>query len=139
MTEENKKYDWTQVYTFDYDPKMKLKSTYNAQVQHMDDYTTLEPEMFLIEDNQIDIDMLQVSGDEANRLYNELKARAIRVHKQRVRERKIREIVNQDDFEQDHDFDAKRDNGNRGTFSGDEDFKKQQVNKILEILTKSNT
>lgn len=31
-SEENKKYDWTQVYTFDHDGQTKLKNPFNAVV-----------------------------------------------------------------------------------------------------------
>ena len=34
--------------------------------------------MYLLEDHLIDTDMLQMDGEEANKLYNDLKQRAIR-------------------------------------------------------------
>ena len=103
-SEENKKYDWTQVYTFDYDEKAKLKNPFNAVVQHLDDPDSLPQDMFMIEDNLIDMDMQQLSGEEANRLYNEIKARAIRVHRKKMGELKIKKVLDEEEFIGDEGF-----------------------------------
>lgn len=96
--------------------------------------------MFIIEDNLIDMDMLQVSGDEANRLYNELKARAIRIHRKKIGESKLKKVLNEEDLKPDDDFELVGDKDNRSSMPRDDSqFKASQEKKILEILTRSNT
>ena len=75
--EENKKYDWTQVTTFIFDAKA-IQSPFYPIYQSMDDPDSMPDDMWELDDRLIDPDMTQLEGEEANRLYKDLKERALR-------------------------------------------------------------
>jgi len=88
--------------------------------------------MFLLEDHLIDTDMLQMDGEEANKLYNDLKQRAIRHQQKKIRELKIKTVLNQEQFDQENDDEMINQQQHRGSET-------VASSKILEILQKSNT
>lgn len=76
-SEEAKKYDWTQVTTFTFEPK-QLRMPFNVVIQNLDDPDSLPDDMWELDDRLIDTDMLQLENEEANRVYKDLKSRALR-------------------------------------------------------------
>jgi hypothetical protein len=51
---------------------------FNVVYQNLDDPDSLPDDMWELDDRLIDTDMLQLENEEANRVYKDLKSRALR-------------------------------------------------------------
>jgi hypothetical protein len=87
-SEDAKKYDWTQTYTF----MLPNEFSYDLTQQNLDDPESLD-DFFDIDDRFIDVDMLVADPEEADRIYVELKDRAIRKRKHDIKEEAIRKAM----------------------------------------------
>ena len=63
----------------------------------MDDPDSLPDDMWELDDRLIDTDMLQLENEEANRVYKDLKSRALRRQQQDKRRKKMDDILNEDE------------------------------------------
>lgn len=121
-SEENKKYDWTQVYTFVFENK-HLTTPFNPVIQNMDDLDSITDDTVQLDSRNIDTDLLQLEGEEANKLYIDLKARAIRRHQKEKRDQSMRDALKQpveDEEDEDPGFDDPVQRQERPSFSVDQ-------------------
>lgn len=88
------------MYTFVQD---KLQTPFNPVVMNLDDLDTITDEVVQLDSRNIDTDLLQMEGEEANKLYNDLKARATRRHQKEKRDQKMRDALVEEEPEQDDD------------------------------------
>jgi len=88
-------YDWTQVTTF-LEPK-KLLQPFYAVYQDLGDPDSLPDDMWELDDRLIDTDMLQLEGEEANKVYLDLKSRALRKQQNEKKRKKMDEILDEDE------------------------------------------
>ncbi len=132
-SEDAKKYDWTQTYTF------VLPGGFRADVsqQSLDEPESLD-DFFDIDDRFIDVDMLVADPAEADRMYMELKERAIRRRKHEIKEAAMQKAMMpaEDDMDDElpEDF---LESETRQSSSSEQDRKSEQANKILNILENS--
>ena len=133
-------YDWTQVTTFTFEPK-QLQLPFNAVYQNLDDPDSLPDDMWELDDRLIDTDMLQLENEEANRVYRDLKSRALRRQQQDKKRKKMDDILNEDDEDQSGDDDhfKQTSSGSRESMSSGDEFKQSQINRIMNMLNKMNT
>ena len=134
-SEDAKKYDWTQVYSF----SLPAGSHYARVVESIDDPESMS-NFWDLDDRLIDVDMLVADPVEADRIYLELKERAIRRKRLDAKEKRLSQVMNEDqeeyelEDELEPDFDVDRDSS-----SSESQRKSEKANKILNILEKSTT
>lgn len=90
--------------------------------------------MWELDDRLIDTDMLQLEGEEANRLYFDLKSRALRRQQSAKKQKKVADAMIADEESEGSEWDSDVERRSSGSFASGEDFKKTQINKILSIL-----
>jgi hypothetical protein len=95
--------------------------------------------MWELDDRLIDTDMLQLEGEEANRLYFDLKSRALRRQQSAKKQKKVADAMISDEDTEGNEWDSGDERNPRGSITSGEDFKKTQINKVLDILNKSST
>ena len=95
--------------------------------------------MWELDDRLIDTDMLQLEGEEANRLYFDLKSRALRRQQSAKKQKKVADAMISDEDTEGNEWDSGDERNPRGSITSGEDLKKTQINKVLDILNKSST
>lgn len=120
--EDNKKYDWTQVTTFIFDAKA-IQSPFYPIYQSMDDPDSMPDDMWELDDRLIDPDMTQLEGEEANRLYKDLKERALRQFKKAMSQKKMEKILNEEEEFEDEENQFAPTGQPRQSMAGQDDFK----------------
>ena len=123
-SEEAKKYFWSQVFTFEF----PADKQYDCVIENEDEFDT-EGGHYELDDRLIDSDMLMAEPEEADRIYIQLKERAMRRAAIAAKERRLRKVIDEDDeVEEEEDEDAQ----------AEADRKEQSANKIKAILEKSS-
>jgi hypothetical protein len=98
---------------------------FNVVYQNLDDPDSLPDDMWELDDRLIDTDMLQLENEEANRVYKDLKSRALRRQQQEKKRKKMDDILNEDDEElSDDDHFGMSTGSSRESFASGDDFKK---------------
>ena len=84
-SEEAKKYDWSQVYEF----TLPAGGQYDTTFENEDEFDSSNSAFWDLDDRLIDYDMLVAEPEEADRIYRQLKERAMRRAAVSAKERRI--------------------------------------------------
>lgn len=128
----------TQVYIFNLSAQVASRVNTSYETLDHPDNAQSSPH-FDLDDRLIDFDMLVAEPAEADRIYQELKERALRRKRIDAKEKQLEEVIN-DEIEEDDDTPESIKDLADQIAQGDRDsFRKaQSANKILSILEKSS-
>ena len=116
------KFDVTQVYSFELPPHRQDEANYET----MDDNDGSDSALFELDDRLIDYDMLTADPEDADRIYQELKERAMRQRRKDLKDKEIEDAIEIDESEE----------------SGSEETQAESdihsANKLFQVLEKSS-
>jgi hypothetical protein len=121
-TDDVNKYDITQVYTVE----LPADRRHEAKYETIDDYDTSDSASFEIDERLLDNDMLIADKEEVDRIYKELKERALKQKRKDIHDREIEDAI-----EIDEDEFSDSESGSTEAFSG-------TTEKILSLLERYN-
>ena len=85
----------TQVYTFELSPDRQDEAIYET----MEDNDGSDSALFELDDRLIDYDMLTAEPEDADRIYQELKERAMRQRRKDIKDKEIEDAIEIDESE----------------------------------------
>ena len=95
--DDTSKFDVTVVYSFELPPERQDEAIYET----MDDNDGSDTALFELDDRLIDYDMLTAEPEDADRIYQELKERAMRQRRKDIKDKEIEDAIEIDESEED--------------------------------------
>ena len=124
-SEDVNKYDITQVFNFILPPERKDEARYET----IDDYDSSDSATLEIDERLLDNDMLIADNEEVDRIYRELKERALKQRRKDIKDREIEDAIEIDEDELEETENSSSD----ASFSGT----KEKILSLLESYNKN--